>query len=102
MGLTKVFVFWLEQLGKLFNLMKQIPIYENSSLLGPNYISLFHVFIAFCIISIFVSFIKLGIHVNMVERSMSYWRKDNGYTGRHTDEYLAKHRKGSPRYGKKE
>ena len=72
-GLFEVFVFWIESLLKLFDLMKEIPIYEN--------ISLFTCFIAMCIISIFTWFIKMLYRTHHLIRwsdnVATYYNPDN-------------------------
>jgi len=51
-GLSEVFAFYIQQLGKLFDTMRQIPIFEG--------ISLFDTIIALGLITIFLRIIKFG------------------------------------------
>lgn len=51
-GLSEVFAFYLKQLGKLIDTMRQIPIFEG--------VSLFDTIIALGLISIFMKIIKYG------------------------------------------
>lgn len=73
--LHQVFVFWLEQLGKLFNFMKQVYIFDN--------ISLYHTFIALCVISIFISIIKFAMRtsnlIRWTDNTATYYNEENEY-----------------------
>ena len=71
-----VFMWWLEQFGKVFNLMKHIPIFGKT-------VTLYHVIIAFCIIKILIAIIKYSDSVR------SFFDDDDNYIPQHA--YHPKH-----------
>lgn len=72
-GLFMVFVWWIQQINKVFALMKQIPIFPG--------ISFFAVFIGCCYISVIISIIKFGMRVSNLVRwsdnTATYWNNNN-------------------------
>ena len=75
LGLKDVFNFYIECLLKLFNFMREVPIYEN--------ISLFDCLIAMCLFSIFIGIVKTMIKThNLIRWSdnvATYYNKENEY-----------------------
>lgn len=73
MGLDKVFKFWIDQLLKVFDLMKHIPIFKD--------VSLYHTFIFLLVLGIFSSIIKFGIRFqNMIrwsDNQITYYDDNN-------------------------
>lgn len=65
-GLSDVFTFWLNQMNKLFDLLKQVPVFEK--------VSLFHTIIALCLIAIFIKIIRFGFNFKPIKGNNIYNR----------------------------
>lgn len=92
-NLAQIFMFWIEQVLKLFEVMKKIPIFPG--------ISLFDLLIVVSIVLIFMNIIKLGNRTSsaflkgraVVESAKRLSKESDTYVGKHSAEGFAKHRR---------
>lgn len=65
-SLPSVFNFWLSQISKFIDVLKQVPVFKD--------VSLFHVIIGVCAIGVFLKIIKFGLSFNSIHSTKMYNR----------------------------